>query len=241
MTQLLSAAFILYALGLLSVIIYNALGGTRFEVLSKVLIVTGFVLHTVALVLRIINTGHAPMANMFETLVFYSWCTVFVSLLVANRYKERVTEMITLPLAMAALFFGILNYKPGGPLVLVLRTLWFETHVSASFAAYALFTLAFSAAVISLLSDFKSATRYLQKFSDIAGRSILWGLLSFSAAMFSGAIWAYLAWGLYWMWEPKVIWSVYCLVLLCRAMHAWYVKSWRGRGTFSGYNNPVSS
>ncbi|MBE9529547.1 MAG: cytochrome c biogenesis protein CcsA [Proteobacteria bacterium] len=231
MTGLLYAAFVLYLAGLLLVIIHNGIGASRLGPLSKAVLWLGFLLHTVALGVRIYNTGHAPMASMFETLIFYSWCTVAVSLFVALRYEERITEMITLPVASAALFFGILNFKPGGPLTLVLRTRWFETHVTASFAAYALFTLAFSAAVVSLVYDLRERdSQAARKFSDIAGRSILWGFALFSAAMFSGAIWAYLAWGVYWMWEPKVIWSFIVWFYYAGAMHAWYVKSWRGRG-----------
>ncbi len=231
MTELLYAAFVLYLIGLVLVIIYNGIGAGRLGPLSKWILWAGFALHTVALGVRIYNTGHAPMASMFETLVFYSWCTVLVSLFVALRYSERVTEMITLPVAATALLFGILNFKPGGPLTLVLRTRWFETHVTASFAAYALFTLAFSAAVVSLVYDSRERdSAAARKFSDIAGRSILWGFALFSAAMFSGAIWAYLAWGVYWMWEPKVIWSFIVWFYYAGAMHAWYVKSWRGRG-----------
>jgi cytochrome c-type biogenesis protein CcsB len=231
MTGLLWATLTLYLAGLVLVIIYNGIGSGRLGPFSKLVLWCGFALHTLALGVRIYNTGHAPMASMFETLIFFSWCTVAVSLFVAERYEERVTEMITLPVASLALIFGILNFKPGGPLTLVLRTRWFETHVTASFAAYALFTLAFSAAVVSLVYDWRERdSQASRKFSDIAGRSILWGFALFSAAMFSGAIWAYLAWGVYWMWEPKVIWSFIVWFFYAGAMHAWYVKSWRGRG-----------
>jgi cytochrome c biogenesis factor len=70
----------------------------------------------------------------------------------------------------------------------------------------------------------------LRKFQEIAGKSILWGFFFFSAAMFAGAVWAYLAWGAYWLWEPKVIWSFIVWFYFAGAMHAWYVKEWRGTG-----------
>jgi len=67
-------------------------------------------------------------------------------------------------------------------------------------------------------------------FQDIANRSILWGFFFFSASMFAGAVWAYLAWGTYWLWEPKVIWSFIVWFYYAGAMHAYYVKEWRGKG-----------
>jgi ABC-type transport system involved in cytochrome c biogenesis permease subunit len=70
----------------------------------------------------------------------------------------------------------------------------------------------------------------MKKFQEIAGRSVLWGFCFFSASMFSGAVWAYLAWGIYWLWEPKVIWSFIVWFFYAGAMHAYYVKDWRGTG-----------
>ena len=223
----------------------------------------GLLLHTAALVMRTVSTGHAPMASMFETLLFYSWATVFLSVIVIIRYDERVTELVTVPTAAAALAYALANVTPGKELAIVLRTVWFETHVTSSFAAYAFFTLAFSGAVVYLVRDLRGAAPVLssdvspvvspsvspalssdvdaaayaaayedetKKFQEIAARSVLWGFLFFSASMFAGAIWGWLAWGTYWLWEPKVIWSFIVWFFYAGAMHAWFVREWRGRG-----------
>jgi ABC-type transport system involved in cytochrome c biogenesis permease subunit len=125
------------------------------------------------------------MANLFETLLFYSWCTVLVSIVVIYRYRERATEVVTVTCAILALVFALLNETAGKPLTLVLRTYWFETHVISSFAAYAFFTLAFSGAVLFLVNEVRREAdpELMKKFQDIAGRSILWGFLLFSASI----------------------------------------------------------
>jgi cytochrome c-type biogenesis protein CcsB len=236
MKSLLYVTLILYGAGLFIVIIHHMTRARRpgglFEVVSKSLLTLGLVFHTMALSIRTYETGHAPMASMFETLLFYSWCTVLTSVIVIYRYRERATELVTVPCAVCALVFALLNETVGKPLTLVLRTYWFETHVTTSFAAYALFTLAFSGAVLFLIQEARrgSDTELMKKFQDIAGRSILWGFSLFSVSMFSGAVWAYLAWGMYWLWEPKVIWSFIVWFFYAGAMHAYYVKEWRGRG-----------
>jgi ABC-type transport system involved in cytochrome c biogenesis permease subunit len=71
---------------------------------------------------------------------------------------------------------------------------------------------------------------HLQDLHDIANRGIMWGFFLFSASMFAGAVWAYLAWGTYWLWEPKVLWSFIVWFYYAGAMHAYYIKAWRGRG-----------
>lgn len=231
MKPYLFASFALYAVSLLAVLLSRLIRNQRLEAVSKALITAGLLAHSAGLIERIYSTGHAPMASMYETLVFYSWATVLVSVIVIFRYRERVTELVTVPIAMLAIVFALVNEKPGGPLTLILKTRWFETHVTASFAAYALFTLAFSGAILYLINNRRGAsTEALHKYQEIAGRSILWGFFFFSASMFAGAVWAYLAWGTYWMWEPKIIWSFIVWFYYAGAMHAYFVKEWRGTG-----------
>lgn len=231
MKPFLFASIALYALSLLTLIAHHASKSRALEKASRALLVIGLLAHTGALAQRILSTGHAPMASMYETLVFFSWTTVLVSAIVIFRYSERETELVTIPLSVLAIIFALVNEKPGGPLTLILRTRWFETHVTASFAGYALFTLAFAGALVYLIKKFRGVEAdELRKFQEIAGKSILWGFFFFSASMFAGAVWAYLAWGTYWLWEPKVIWSFIVWFYFAGAMHAWYVKEWRGTG-----------
>ena len=192
-------------------------------------LVAGIVSHTFWLAVRIYATGHAPMATMFETIIFYSWTVTVVTAIVVFRYKVCAPGLITLPIAVLALVFALPRYAPGGPLMLILRTHWFETHVTTSFAGYALFTLSFAAAVVNLIKARQGAVEAVRRgYGEIAARSVLWGFFFFSASMFAGAIWGYLAWGSYWMWEPKVIWSFIVWFFYAGVMHAYYVRQWRG-------------
>ena len=231
MTLFVFSALILYISGLFLVIIYHLTKKDFLEGISRASLVIGLLSHTIVLAIRTYESGHAPMLAMYETLLFYGWSTVLLSVIVVFRYNERVTELITVPVAILAMVFAQLNETPPKPLTLILRTRWFETHVITSFAAYAFFTLAFAGAVLYLLYGFRAEGSGLKKdFQDIANRSVLWGVFFFSASMFAGAVWAYLAWGTYWLWEPKVIWSFIVWFYYAGAMHAYYVKEWRGNG-----------
>jgi len=230
----LEAAAVFYVLHLLVLFTGRADKCRLTGRIATVLISLGFISHTMALILRVRATGHAPMASMFETLIFYAWATALVTLIVIFRYKERAPGLLTVPVAILALAFAISRYEPGRPLNLILRTRWFESHVTLSFAAYALFTLAFSGAVIYLYRSYRlgggEGDDTLKKYEEIAGKGVLWGFLLFSGAMISGAVWGYLAWGAYWLWEPKSIWSFILWFYYAGAMHAWYIKKWRGKG-----------
>src|SRR3989338_8135777 len=191
------SALILYIFSFFILALYHITKKGLFASLSMAVVVIGLLTHTIALFIRTYESGHAPMLAMYETLLFYSWSTVLVSAIVILRYRERFTELITIPVAILAMIFSQISETSAKPLTLILKTRWFETHVISSFAAYALFTLAFSGAVLYLLFDLKImsfrtngeailstevekplaiTTAELKKdFQDIAHRSILWG------------------------------------------------------------------
>lgn len=234
-----------YALSFIAAILGNITKRGGHERLSRAAIICGFLLHTIALAVRSYEAGHLPMFSIYETLLLYSWCTILVSVIVILRYREHLTRLITTPLALTALFFAQWNAAPPRTLPLILKTRWFEIHVIASFAAYALFTLSFAAAALYLWfrrteeeapqdapipRPDGTPAYHLKDLHDIANRGILWGFFLFSASMFAGAVWAYLAWGTYWLWEPKVLWSFIVWFYYAGAMHAYYIKAWRGRG-----------
>lgn len=232
MKTLLIITIILYAVSTVTIGVHHLRkNSARTASLSKVLLFAGFIAHTTALAIRTIESGHAPMASIFETLLFYSWTVTLVSLIVIVRYSERLTEVVTIPMATLALVFSFFNESASKELTLILRTRWFETHVISSFAAYALFTLSFSSAIFYLTFKLRGQSEEeLKTFNNITSRAIMWGFLFFSASMFAGAVWGYLAWGTYWMWEPKIIWSFIVWFFYAGAMHACYVREWRGTG-----------
>ncbi len=233
MAPFLYASLAIYSLALILSLAGNVSGRKRLLAASMAAMAAGLVVHSAGLAVRIASTGHAPMASMDETLVFYGWTVVLVSVFVALRYRERLTELLTLPAAMASLAAGAAKLSPGKPLTLILKTRWFELHVTSSFAAYALFTLAFSGAVLYLVYEKRkdeASAALARRLEDMANKAVLWGFFLFSVSMFSGAVWGYLAWGAYWMWEPKMLWSFIVWFYYAGAMHAYYVKDWRGKG-----------
>ncbi|MBI4745337.1 MAG: hypothetical protein HY786_02035, partial [Deltaproteobacteria bacterium] len=66
----------------------------------KVITTAGLLLHTTALVMRTIEVGHAPMANRYETLMFFSWAIILTNLVVVFRYNIAKTSLITTPIGV---------------------------------------------------------------------------------------------------------------------------------------------
>jgi ABC-type transport system involved in cytochrome c biogenesis permease subunit len=118
--------------------------------------------------------------------------------------------------------FALLSRQHNSPLPPVLKTFWFEAHVVSAFLSYALFAIA------ALFGYF-----YLKnKDETIEGlqyRAILIGYCLFTVSMIFGGIWAYLAWGTYWLWTPKELWTSILWFFYTFYLHAQYRQWWTGR------------
>jgi ABC-type transport system involved in cytochrome c biogenesis permease subunit len=104
----------------------------------------------------------------------------------------------------------------------VLKTYWFELHVAMSFLSYALFGLA-AILGVSYLKRQDAALERLQYKSIFVGYSL------FSLSMILGGVWAFLAWGTYWLWTPKELWTSLLWLYYGLYLHARLWQWWAGR------------
>ena len=182
---------------LVPIVLYLACGHKR------ALFYAGLATELVYLALRGIAQGRIPLIGPHDTLVFFSASVAvmafpfcFASFL---RGSRRFSWGAGLLAGLFALFaFFIPSFAM--PLPAVLRTLWFELHVALAFFAYALFGIG------ALLGAMFLAGRE-RPLLDLQYRACLVGYSFFSASMVAGGIWGYYAWGTYWLWTPKELWT----------------------------------
>jgi cytochrome c-type biogenesis protein CcsB len=65
----------------------------------------------------------------------------------------------------------------------------------------------------------------------LAYRTIALAFPVWTFAVIAGAIWAQEAWGRYWGWDPKEVWSFVTWVIYAGYLHARATSGWRGRGS----------
>lgn len=186
-------------------------------------LILGFVLQCAYILSRGTHLGRLPIVGPHDTLFFMAFSTPLFGFPIAFKAK-RAREIIN-PVSGLSLLFMTLSmlYKPhDNPLPPVLKTFWFETHVAFSFFSYALFGIGAALGISALIGKGEEMER-LQYKTIFVGYSI------FSAAMVFGGIWAYLAWGTYWLWTPKELWTVILWLFYTLYLHARLRKWWTGR------------
>ena len=72
------------------------------------------------------------------------------------------------------------------------------------------------------------STRPSVWIDQLAYRVISFGFPLWTFAVIAGAVWAQEAWGRYWGWDPKEVWSFITWVLFAAYLHARATSGWRG-------------
>jgi len=180
----------------------------------------GVLAHLVATIWRGVLIQFFPLTNKLESFSTAAICIAIVALL--SWRPNRIYLLTLLAAAIAALSFAItfpmdLAFPP--PLM---QTIWYPLHIPMSFFAYGLWTAA-AAAGLAWLRD-RDPT-WLQRIDRMA----LQGFGLWSLSMICGGVWGVLAWGAYFMWDPKIIWSVILWFHYASFIHLRLTPSLQGR------------
>jgi len=159
----------------------------------------GAVVHFGAMLGRGWAIGFFPLTNKLESFSAAAFALACVTVLTWRDVRLYVVPLLALVCTalLTALSFSLdLSFPP--PLM---QTLWYPLHVPLSFFAYA----SWSAAAAAGLVWFRSRD---PAWLDRVDRLALTGFGLWSVSMIFGGVWGVVAWGAYFMWDVKVIWSV---------------------------------
>ena len=249
-TKMLSTVTFLY---LLCTVLYFSYLAFRSERLGKIAGGASWItlmIHTAAIALRWVESyqlgvGHAPLSNMYESLVFFSWCIALLNLLWEWKLKSRFLGAFTMPFAF--LFIAYASLAPGisdriDPLIPALQSNWLHAHVITCFISYASFALSCAMSVIYLMKlkgqeTGKKETRLTSLFPSLDSldalvyKTVVVGFPLLTLGIVTGAAWANYAWGSYWSWDPKETWSLITWFVYAIFLHARFAREWRGKRT----------
>lgn len=191
-----------------------------------------FAFLSVALVFRTIDTGHGPFANMYEFSIAFAWGVLAAYLYSLHRYQQWVIGLIVLPVGLAMLLYATTIPNTAAPLVPALQnSLLLTIHVAVAIIAYGAFAVAAAAAILYLIQP-SGGRRSLPKpelLDELSYRVTLIGFPFLTLTIVLGAVWADVAWGRYWSWDPKESASLVTWLICGAYLHARVARDWRGR------------
>jgi cytochrome c-type biogenesis protein CcsB len=207
---------------------------TRLGRVAVVLTVVAVAAHAGVLVTRGLAAGRVPWGNMYEFVVALSLVgAVGWLVLLARRPALRLVGLfVTLALVLILGFAGMVLYTDVAPLVPALNSYWLKIHVSAAATSSGLLLLASVPAMLFLVrAGYDAGKRRFpypvgaklpaaDTLERLAFRLHAFAFPIWTFAVICGAIWAEAAWGRYWGWDPKEIWSFVSWVAYAAYLHA---------------------
>lgn len=209
--------------------------------------ILGLAGNTAGIVLRWVESyqmgiGHAPLSNLYESLIFFSATIILIYLFIERKYQNRVIGAFTTPIAFLALAYASLSPNISDriePLIPALKSNWLIAHVIACFIGYGAFAVAFGVSFMYLMKQRRPGNNSsvlnllpdTDVLDDLNHQLVMFGFLFLSAGIITGAVWANSAWGRYWGWDPKETWSLITWFVYATLLHARLMRGWRGKRT----------
>ena len=199
---------------------------------GTILTVNAFAFLTASLVFRWIAAGHGPFSNMYEFSLAFAWGALALYLYFELRYRLRTLALLVLPIAMGLLIYATTLPSEITPLVPALQNdLLLTVHVAVAIIAYGAFALAFGTAILFLVQR-RDSIRWLPRstvLDEMGYKAVMVGFPMMALVIILGALWADIAWGQYWSWDPKETASLVTLLIYGGYLHARVLRGWRGQ------------
>jgi cytochrome c-type biogenesis protein CcsB len=191
------------------------------------LLFAGFLFHTFGLGLRWYISGHSPMSNGYESMIFISW----VTLLAGFVFRRRSEFALSATASLAAMTLMVAHLSFMDPeitnLVPVLKSYWLTLHVSIITGSYGFFGLGAILGIISMIlmtlcnaNNRERISNTIDELTVINYKALTLGLHFLTIGTFLGAIWANESWGRYWGWDPKETWSLITIIVYSIVVHS---------------------
>ena len=214
--------------------------GTIYQRIGLSLLVVGWIFHLVATVLRGIAGGRVPWANMFE--FGLTATSLIIAVFLGSLFWRDLGYLGAFVSGFVLLSLGIVTvnfYVDVVPLPPALQSAWLVIHVFVASLATAFFALGAGLSILQLVRA-RFEARQMAKagllktlpassvLESLAYRLNVVGFVLWSFTLIAGAIWAERAWGRYWGWDTKEVWTFIIWVIFAGYIHARATRGWRG-------------
>lgn len=211
------------------------------------------------LVLRWFDSGHFPLSNLYESLLFLCWALTFFHL-VLEKTTDKSLVLFGAILSPTALFTNAFanfslptEMQHSSALVPALQSNWLMMHVTVMILSYAalIFGSLLSIGFLILTTgvsteDYENALKkdrtalfvsekpvlkfqWAETLDNLSYRMLGIGFPLLTIGILSGAVWANEAWGSYWSWDPKETWALLTWFVFAIYLHARITKNWQGK------------
>ncbi|MDM8552271.1 c-type cytochrome biogenesis protein CcsB [Desulfobacterales bacterium HSG2] len=203
------------------------------------LLAAGFFCHSAALIYGFVRSGHLPVYTLHETLFMAGWTIAGVFLVFQYKFNVKVLGAYAAPLATIVMLISSQLPREPAQAKNIFNSFWVSFHVIVIFIGEAAFALACGVGLLYLIQEYsiknKSHGFFFRRLPslellDATGYTcIISGFTMLTLGLITGFLYAKLAWGRFWSWDPKEVWSGITWLLYAALLHGRFALGWRGR------------
>lgn len=227
--------------GIIGFILSNILSSDRKrQIQNRILqLLAGavFLYISAVILLRWYISGHIPLSNGHETMMFMAWSSTALTLIFSLKEKRII------PFGHIICGLVLLVATMGGktpqitPLMPVLQSPLLCIHVVAIMLSYTLFAFTMFNGIAALIirATKKEAGKEIMELQTTSQIMLYPAVFLLTAGIFIGAVWANVSWGRYWGWDPKEVWALITMLIYSVTLHSRSIKAMRRPIFFHAY------
>ncbi|HEV7764985.1 MAG TPA: cytochrome c biogenesis protein CcsA [Thermoanaerobaculia bacterium] len=230
-----------YALGTLAALLSLFTREKRLQHIGLILMITGWVAHTIWIGTICAATGHPPITNLPESVSFVAWVVFAIELALWIRYRVYAVVFFVYPLVLLLLTLSAVVGEQFKVLDPTLRSNIFTAHLFLSTVGVAglLIGLAFSFLAVMQDRALKQKTRgrlwewipSLDVCKSLSYRALAIGFAIYTLGLLAGVVWSYRTNAGFMDLQVKQIGAVTAWVLFAVLLQSYVSNTYRRKRT----------
>jgi ABC-type transport system involved in cytochrome c biogenesis permease subunit len=188
---------------------------------GRLFFILGLTLHGFTILLRAMELGTLPLTEKHDNISFMALSSALIYWFMLRDRRSNIIDLTALPLVSILLCVAA-AYEPINTIPPIQRSLWFYLHMLFYFVSYGFFGVS---ACIGLQHLFTGETVHEIMQYKVAA----YGWVAFTFSLICGSIWFFVAYGTYWLWTSRELWTALAWFWYGLYLHARLMKGLRGR------------
>lgn len=180
----------------------------------------GMIAHGLTIVQRAYAVGGIPLAEKHDNVSFMAFVMAVLTWSFMRRKRLREITIAAVPMVSVTLIVS-LAFPVINTLSPFMRTPWFFLHMLTFFLSYGFFGISACLGLVYVRGG-EGEVEALQY------RTAAYGWTLYTLSLFLGSIWFYSAYGMYWLWTSRELWTTLTWFFYGMYLHQRYIKGIAG-------------